>query len=57
MAALGEIEADVAVHADTFWERSATYAFRAQWEPWLVAHGLRVITVGEPSQAVEMVKL
>lgn len=53
MAALGEIQADVAIHADTFWERSATYAFRAQWEPWLVERGLRVVTVGEPKQAVE----
>jgi len=55
MAALGEIQADVAIHADTFWERSTTYAFRAQWEPWLVERGLRVVTVSEPRQAVEKI--
>ena len=56
MAALGEIEADVAIHADTFWEKQATYEFIRQWQPWLEAHGLRVVTVGEPSQAVTKVK-
>ncbi len=49
MAALGEIEADVAIHADTRFEKTATYAFAAQWTPWLEAHGLRVVTVqGDP---------
>lgn len=55
MAAVGEIEADVAIHADTFWEKPATYAFVRQWAPWLEAHGLRVVTVGKPNQAVEKV--
>jgi 3'-phosphoadenosine 5'-phosphosulfate sulfotransferase (PAPS reductase)/FAD synthetase len=46
MAALGEIEADVAIHADTTWEKSATYDFARQWQPWLENHGLRVAVVG-----------
>ncbi len=56
MAALGEIEADVAIHADTYWEKQATYEFIQQWQPWLEAHGLRVVTVGEPAQAVDKVR-
>ncbi len=56
MAALGEIEADVAIHADTFWEKQATYGFIQQWQPWLEAKGLRVVTVGEPAQAVDKVR-
>lgn len=49
MAALGEIEADVAIHADTRFEKAATYAFAAQWTPWLEDRGLRVVTVqGDP---------
>ncbi len=51
MAALGEIEADVAIHADTFWEKQATYEFAAQWTPWLEAHGLRVVTVANDVQS------
>lgn len=56
MAALGEIEADAAVHADTYWEKKATYEFVRQWQPWLEQHGLQVVTVGEPNQAVEKVR-
>lgn len=56
MAALGELEADVAIHADTYWEKAATYAFVREWQPWLESHGLRVVTVGEPSQAVTKVR-
>ena len=55
MAALGELQADVAIHSDTFWEKAETYAFIKTWQPWLIEHGLRVVTVGEPSQAVEKV--
>ena len=55
MAALGELEADVAIHADTFWEKTATYEFIAQWQPWLEERGLRVVTVGKPNQAVTKV--
>lgn len=46
MAALGEISGlDVALHADTGWEREETYAFASQWTPWLEEHGIRVVTV------------
>lgn len=55
MAALGELQADVAIHADTYWEKSATYAFIRRWQPWLEEKGLRVVTVGDPVQAVEKV--
>ena len=55
MAALGEIQADVAIHADTTWEKAATYAFRQQWEPWLQERGLRVVTVSDEVQAVTKV--
>lgn len=56
MAAIGELQADVAIHSDTYWEKAATYDFVRQWQPWLIEHGLRVVTVGEPSQAVTKVK-
>ena len=46
MAALGELpRVDVAIHADTTHEMSATYAFAQKWTPWLEDHGLRVVTV------------
>jgi hypothetical protein len=46
MAALGELpRVDAAIHSDTQHERSATYAFAAQWTPWLAAHGVKVATV------------
>lgn len=52
MSALGELpKVDYAIHADTTWERSATYEFARQWTPWLEQHGVKVITVGEPDQA------
>lgn len=50
MAALRELEADVAIHADTSFEKDATYDFVAQWTPWLESRGLRVVTVGKPKQ-------
>ena len=46
MMALGELpRVDYLIHADTRHERQATYDFRAQWEPWLVANGLTAVTV------------
>lgn len=48
MAALGDIPpVDVAIHADTTYERGATYDFAAKWAPWLDNHGVRVVTVEE----------
>jgi hypothetical protein len=45
MAALGDIEPLVAVHADTRHERSGTYAYAAQMTPWLTERGVEVVTV------------
>ena len=46
MVALGELPpVDVAIHADTTHERTATYAFAEKWTPWLEARGVRVVTV------------
>jgi hypothetical protein len=45
MAANGDIEPyDLAVHADTGQERSATYKLANDWTPWLAERGLRVET-------------
>lgn len=52
MSALGELEpVDVAIHADTTWERQATYEFVQQWTSWLEDHGVRVVTVNDEPQA------
>lgn len=49
MSALGELEpVDVALHADTTWERQETYEFAAKWTPWLEERGVRVVTVKYP---------
>lgn len=46
LSALGELpRVDVAIHADTTHERSSTYAFAAEWTPWLEQRGVRVVTV------------
>lgn len=46
MVALGELEPiDAAIHADTTHEREATYRFAEKWQPWLIEHGVKVITV------------
>jgi hypothetical protein len=46
MSALGELPCvNVAIHSDTTHERAATYAFAAQWTPWLVERGVKVATV------------
>lgn len=49
MSALGELEkVDYAVHADTLFERQATYDFAAEWTSWLEDHGIKVVTVRRP---------
>lgn len=46
MSALGVLpKVDVAIHADTTWERSETYDFARRWTPWLEEHGMHVVTV------------
>jgi 3'-phosphoadenosine 5'-phosphosulfate sulfotransferase (PAPS reductase)/FAD synthetase len=46
MMALDAIpRADYLIHADTTWEREATYDFARKWTPWLGEHGLEVVTV------------
>jgi len=46
MVALGELEpVDVAIHADTTHERTATYDFAQRWTPWLEERGVKVVTV------------
>jgi hypothetical protein len=46
MVALGELPIiDVAIHADTTHERSATYEFADKWKPWLEALGVKVVIV------------
>jgi hypothetical protein len=45
MSALGELpKLDVLIHADTSWERQATYEFAAKWQPWLESKGMLVIS-------------
>lgn len=52
MSALGELPPlDVAIHSDTTWEHQATYAFSAQWRPWLEARGVKVVVVNDVAQA------
>jgi len=46
MSALGVLpKVDYAIHADTGWERSETYAFAKKWTPWLEGHGVKMVTV------------
>ncbi len=46
MSALGELpRVDVAIHSDTQHERQSTYAYAAQWTPWLTERGVKVATV------------
>jgi hypothetical protein len=43
MSALGELpKLDMVIHADTTWEREATYQFAEEYTPWLEAHGISV---------------
>lgn len=55
MSALGVLpKVDVAIHADTTYERSETYDFARRWTPWLEDHGVRVVTVeNERTNVVE----
>ena len=54
MSALGELPpVDVAIHADTGWERSETLAFAKRWTPWLESRGVRVVTLHSKGQCVE----
>lgn len=46
MSALGELEpVDFAIHADTTHESILTYRFAEKLTPWLVEHGVKVVTV------------
>lgn len=57
MVALGELPPiDAAIHADTTYERTATYEFATRHKPWLEQHGVRVITVtsDSPRKALTM---
>jgi len=46
MSALGELDrVDIAIYADTMFERQATYDFAKQWTPWLEERGIEVVTV------------
>ena len=50
MSALGELpKLDLIIHADTTWERAATYKFADKWQPWLEAHGLEVVSASSLS--------
>lgn len=49
MSALGELPSvDYAIHSDTTFERTATYAFAKEWTPWLEERGVKVVTVSDP---------
>ena len=53
MVALGELEpVEAAIHADTLHESSLTYSFAERWTPWLVSHGVNVVTVTNPTGGV-----
>lgn len=50
MSALGELpKLDLLIHADTSWEREATYRFAEKYTPWLEQHGLTVISASSLS--------
>lgn len=50
MSALGELEpVNAAVHADTLHESQLTYQFAEKWTPWLENHGVKVVTVKNPT--------
>lgn len=53
MAAVGEIAADVAIHADTTWEKPATYEFSQKWSAWLRDRALPLVELGDPAQALD----
>jgi len=46
MSALGELPpVDAVIHSDTLHERNGTYDFAKRWTPWLIEHGVNVVTV------------
>lgn len=46
MSALGVLPPlDVAIHSDTGFEMASTYKFAAEMTPWLLDHGVKVVTV------------
>ena len=46
MVALGELESvEFASHSDTTHEASWTYEFAKKYTPWLISHGVKVVTV------------
>lgn len=50
MSALGNLPpVTAAIHADTTHERQGTYAYAEWFNPWLEAHGVRVLTVSDKS--------
>jgi len=50
MVALGELEPiEAALHADTFHESELTYEYARRLTPWLDAHGVRVVTLPNPT--------
>jgi hypothetical protein len=50
MVALGDLEPiDAAIHADTLHETRPTYEFAKHWTYWLMEHGVKVITVKNPT--------
>jgi 3'-phosphoadenosine 5'-phosphosulfate sulfotransferase (PAPS reductase)/FAD synthetase len=54
MSALGELPpVDVAIHADTGHEMQSTYAFAAQWAPWLEEHGVPVMSVTSQGEIID----
>jgi len=55
MSALGYLPGVTwAIHSDTGYERSDTYAFAAKWTPWLRDHGVPVYTVQASERARSM---
>lgn len=56
MSALGDLPpVAFALHADTGWEREATYRFAERWTPWLEVTGVRVVTVEDREHARRIV--
>jgi hypothetical protein len=57
MSALGYLPpVNWAIHSDTGYERSDTYAFAQRWTPWLRDHGVPVYTVQASERARSMDK-
>lgn len=53
MVALGELPpVDAAIHADTGHESLLTYQFAARWTGWLGEHGVKIITVKNPTGGI-----